>query len=71
PQFKVNELEQFPVPDMSKELQDQIAQIVKKIMDKSSQNKKFDSENAQVDELIMEAMNLTDAEKESIRNFQY
>src|SRR5699024_12806454 len=69
PQFKVNELAQFPVPDLNSEEQDKIADKVSVIMSKAQSKQDYSKENLEVDELVMEAYGLTEEEKQEVRDF--
>ena len=71
PQFKVNELAQFPVPDMSTEEQNKIADKVSVIMNKAQSKQDYSKENFEVDELVMDAYGLTEEEKQEVRNFTF
>ena len=71
PQFKVNELAQFPVPNMNIKEQNEIANKVSVIMDKAESKQDYSRENSEVDELVMEAYGLTEREKQEVRNFTF
>lgn len=71
PQFKVNELAQFPVPDLNSEEQDKIADKVSIIMSKAQSKRDYSKENLEVDELVMEAYGLTEEEKQEVRDFSF
>lgn len=72
PQFKVNELAQFPIPPLNdKDKVDAIAELVKVIMDKKKKQEDVDEENNRVDELVMDLFRLSEADKQSIRNFTF
>ena len=71
PQFKINELELFPIPNMNKEMQNSISFLVKEIMNKVKDNQNYDNENKEVDELVMIAFGLTEEEKETVRKFEF
>ena len=71
PQFKVNELAQFPVPDLNSEEQDKIADKVSVIMSKAQSKQDYSKENLEVDELVMEAYGLTEEEKQEVRDFTF
>lgn len=74
PQFKVNELGEFPIPDSSEDLQNKIARPVQQLMDemknKNRDNVLISSLNTQIDERVMNLFQLTDEEKQSIRDFE-
>jgi hypothetical protein len=72
PQFKVNELAQFPIPPLNdKDKVEAIAELVKVIMDKKKKQKDADKENKRVDELVMDLFQLSEADKQSIRDFTF
>lgn len=71
PQYRVNELGQFPIPDIDKYLQNKIADKVSIIMSKSQSKQDYSKENLEVDELIMDAYGLTDEEKQEVRDFTF
>ncbi|WP_311134879.1 TaqI-like C-terminal specificity domain-containing protein [Lactobacillus helveticus] len=71
PQFKVNELGQFPLPDIGTEIQNNIESLVKIIMQKAKNNDDYSKENTKVDELVMTAFGLDEKEKETVRKFEF
>ena len=71
PQFKVNELAQFPIPDLNTADQNKIADLVKVIMKKAQSRQDYSKENEEVDELVMDAYGLTDEEKQEVRDFSF
>lgn len=71
PQYRVNELGQFPIPDIDKYLQNKIADKVSIIMSKSQSKQDYSKENLEVDELVMDAYGLTDEEKQEVRDFAF
>ena len=74
PQFKVNELSDFPIPDGNEEQQSLIAELVQKLMDEMKKEEKDESListlNIQIDEYVMELFGLTEDEKQSVRDFE-
>ena len=68
---KVNELEQFPVPDISTEIQNSIESLVMIIMQKAKNSDDYSKENTKVDELVMTAFGLDEEEKETVRKFEF
>lgn len=70
PQFKINELEQFPIPKANSENVNIIENLVRKIIDVKKQDKKIDTTDLEkkIDEIIMDLFELTDKEKEIINN---
>lgn len=71
PQFKINELELFPVPKMDKNIQNKIASLVKVIINKVKNKTDYSKENKDVDELVMMAFELSEDEKKSVRKFEF
>ena len=71
PQFKINELSEFPIPKLGIELQSKIATNVRRIQELIKSNKSYYEENIQIDELVMTAFGLNDVEKESVRKFEF
>lgn len=71
PQFKVNELAQFPIPQISNEMQEKIANKVKVVMNKAINGESYAVENNEIDELVMEAFDLSEEEKQSVRGFTF
>jgi hypothetical protein len=74
PQFKVNELGEFPIPDASEGWQNKIAQPVRQLMDEIKKKPRDEALisrlNTQIDERVMALFQLTDEEKRSIRDFE-
>lgn len=74
PQFKVNELGEFPIPDASDICQNKIAHLVQKLMHEMKNefrnNALVSSLNVQIDELVMDLFQLTKEEKQSVRDFE-
>ena len=73
PQFKVNELGEFPIPNSTKEQQDSIAILVEQLMDEMKKETP-DSElvnklNLDIDNLVMDLFDLTDDEKKIVSEF--
>lgn len=73
PQFKVNELGEFPIPNSTKEQQDSIAILVEQLMDEMKKEKQ-DSElinklNLDIDNLVMDLFDLTEDEKKIVSEF--
>lgn len=73
PQFKVNELGEFPIPNSTKEQQDSIAILVKQLMDEMKKEQQ-DSElinklNLDIDNLVMDLFDLTEDEKKIVSEF--
>lgn len=72
PQFKVNELAQFPIPNLeNKTLLSRLSNLVEIILSKRQKEESINDENKQVDELVMDLFKLSEPEKESIRHFHF
>lgn len=71
PQFKVKELEQFPIPKTNKQIQTNIEILVKSIIKKVKQGDSYTHENNRIDELVMTAFGLNDVEKAAVRRFEF
>ncbi|WP_449720064.1 Eco57I restriction-modification methylase domain-containing protein [Companilactobacillus hulinensis] len=69
PQFKVNELSQFPIPDMSDTLKEKLIDMVMQILKNVPSESDNIETNSHIDEVVMEAFGFTEKEKESIRRF--
>lgn len=74
PQFKVNELGEFPIPDGTDSQQNSIAETVQQLMDEMKKNPRnealFTTLNTKIDEAVMELFGLTEDEKKSVREFE-
>lgn len=74
PQFKVNELGDFPIPNANEELQNKIAQPVRQLMNEMKKESRDDTLlsilNTQIDELVMDLFQLNKEEKQSVRDFE-
>ena len=73
PQFKINELGEFPIPNSTKAQQDSIAILVEQLMDEMMKEKP-DSElvsklNLDIDNLVMDLFDLTEEEKKIVSEF--
>jgi len=71
PQYRVNELGQFPIPELNEKVQEDIASLVKIIIDKEKNDQNYDNENMMVDELVMTAFELNEKEKDTVRKFEF
>ena len=71
PQFKVNELAQFPIPELTVNAEKELSTLVSKAMDKRKHGQDISRENERIDELVMSAFNLDESEKQSIRDFEF
>lgn len=71
PQYRVNELSQFPVPELSKDMQQRISNSVTLIMNSVLTGKSYERENERVDELVMDAFKLSEDEKKMVRKFEF
>ncbi|PTC13416.1 DUF7149 domain-containing protein [Bacillus wiedmannii] len=74
PQFKVNELGEFPIPDATDQQQSSIAELVQQLMEEMKKESRDESVistlNTQIDESVMELFGLTEDEKQSVREFE-
>ena len=74
PQFKVNELGDFPVPNATDSQQKSVAILVEQLMDemkKESPNAELVNQlNFDIDNLVMDLFGLTEEEKQIIRDFE-
>ncbi len=66
PQFKVNELAEFPIPEANSIEYLKIIEIVKDIINNGDNEEK----SLMIDEIIMDILNFNDEEKVNIRNFE-
>lgn len=71
PQFKVNELAQFPIPELTDDAEKELSTLVSEAMDKRKHGQNISKENDRIDELVMSAFNLDESEKQSIRDFKF
>ena len=71
PRFLVSEFEEFPIIQVNTNLQNKIAEKVKSIQEKIKLGKDYSKENAEVDELVMNAFGLDEKGKESVRKFEF
>ena len=74
PQFKVNELGDFPVPNATDSQQKSVAILVEQLMDemkKESPNAELVNQlNFDIDNVVMDLFELTEEEKQIIRDFE-
>lgn len=74
PQFKVNELGDFPVPNATDSQQKSVAILVEQLMDemkKESPNAELVNQlNFDIDNVVMDLFGLTEEEKQIIRDFE-
>lgn len=74
PQFKVNELGDFPIPDATDSPQEDIAQVVEQLMEEmkkdSPDTEKVNQLNLEIDELVMDLFDLAEEEKQTVRDFE-
>ncbi|WP_455450410.1 type IIG restriction enzyme/methyltransferase [Streptococcus salivarius] len=73
PQFKINELGEFPIPEASNSQQNSISLLVEQLMDEMKKETP-DSElvnklNLDIDNLVMDLFDLTDDEKKIVSEF--
>ncbi len=74
PQFKVNELGDFPIPDTTDTQQEEVAQLVVQLMEEMK-NDSPDTDivhqlNLKIDDLVMDLFDLKEEEKQIVRNFE-
>ncbi len=72
PQFKVNELGEFPIPNASLAQQEEIATLVEVLMDAMRKAPDYNlilQLNRQIDDLVMDLFNLTNQEKKGVHEF--
>jgi hypothetical protein len=69
PQFKINELECFPIPKAKDEEKSKISDLVSKILNQKENNPDINNENIdrEIDEMIYDLYGLNEDEKELIR----
>ncbi|HFI0255109.1 TPA: TaqI-like C-terminal specificity domain-containing protein [Streptococcus suis] len=74
PQFKVNELGDFPIPDATESQQEEVAQVVEQLMEEmkkdSPDTEKISQLNLKIDDLVMNLFYLTEEEKQTVREFE-
>ncbi len=74
PQFKVNELGNFPIPDATDSQQEEVAQLVEQLIEEmkkdSLETKKITQLNLKIDDLVMDLFGLTEEEKQTVRDFE-
>ena len=74
PQFKVNELGDFPIPDTTDTQQEEVAQLVVQLIEELK-NDSPDTDivhqlNLKIDDLVMDLFDLKEEEKQVVRNFE-
>ena len=74
PQMRLTQIKQFPIPNSNVEQQNEIADLVKKIMEEMAKEKVkqdlVDSLNIKIDDLVMDLFGLTEEEKQTVRDFE-
>lgn len=74
PQMRLTQIKQFPIPNSNIEQQNEIADLVKKIIEEMAKEKVkqdlVDSLNIKIDDLVMDLFDLTEEEKQTVRNFE-
>ena len=74
PQFKVNELGDFPIPDATDSQQEEVAQLVEQLIEEmkkdSLETKKITQLNLKIDDLVMDLFGLIEEEKQMVRDFE-
>ena len=69
PQFKVNELGDFPVPNATDSQQKSVAILVEQLMDEMKKES-LNQLNFDIDNVVMDLFGLTEEEKQIIRDFE-
>lgn len=74
PRLVVNELGNFPIPDATDSQQEEVAQLVEQLMEEikkdSPDTEKVNQLNQEIDELVMDLFELTEEEKQTVREFE-
>lgn len=74
PQFKVNELGDFPIPNATETQQEAVATLVEQLMDEMKKDcpnaEEINQLNLKIDELVMDLFELTEKEKQTVREFE-
>lgn len=74
PQMRLGQIKQFPIPNATEQQQEEIAQLVQSIMSEMSKDDREDSKveklNVAIDESVMDLFNLTEEEKQTVRDFE-
>ncbi len=74
PQMRLTQIKQFPIPNSNVEQQNEIADLVKKIIEEMAKEKVkqdlVDSLNIKIDDLVMDLFDLKEEEKQIVRNFE-
>ena len=74
PQMRLTQIKQFPIPNSNVEQQNEIADLVKKIIEEMAKEKVrqdlVDSLNIKIDDLVMDLFGLTEEEKQMVRDFE-
>ena len=74
PQMRLTQIKQFPIPNSNVEQQNEIADLVKKIIEEMAKEKVkqdlVDSLNIKIDDLVMDLFDLTEEEKQTVRDFE-
>ena len=72
--MRLSQIKQFPIPNSNVEQQNEIADLVKKIIEEMAKEKVkqdlVDSLNIKIDDLVMDLFDLTEEEKQTIRDFE-
>ncbi|HFI0695891.1 TPA: TaqI-like C-terminal specificity domain-containing protein, partial [Streptococcus suis] len=74
PRLVVNELGNFPIPDATESQQEEVAQVVEQLMEEmkkdSPDTEKISQLNLKIDDLVMDLFDLTEEEKQTVRDFE-
>ena len=74
PQFNIHELGAFPIPDAPDSQQEDIAHVVEQLMEEmkkdSPDTETVNQLNLAIDDLVMDLFELTEEEKQTVREFE-
>lgn len=74
PQMRLTQIKDFPIPDATEVQQEEVAQVVDQLMEEmkkdSPDTEKVNQLNLEIDELVMELFDLTEDEKQTVRDFE-
>lgn len=74
PQMRLTQIKDFPIPDATDSQQEEIAQVVEQLMEEmkkdSPDTETVNQLNLAIDELVMDLFELTEEEKQTVREFE-
>lgn len=74
PQMRLTQIKDFPIPDATEVQQEEVAQVVEQLMEEmkkdSPDTEKVNQLNLEIDELVMDLFDLTEDEKQTVRDFE-